>query len=168
MREMGQFDESCLTFTSIHIIPSHLRLPHPMKLRRASTHPPNTQAFTLVEIMIVVAIIALLAAIAVPALMRARKRSQAGTVRIDLRLIDDAMEQYGAENGLKQGANVPVTAWRSYMKPNTRLYSNNVSIFGDTYGPQVYGILPTVPSTVWDMTTDVCDSTFWAPYVRSP
>ncbi|HEY2101633.1 MAG TPA: prepilin-type N-terminal cleavage/methylation domain-containing protein, partial [Chthoniobacterales bacterium] len=33
--------------------------------------------FTLVEIMIVVAIIALLAAIAVPGFLRARKRSQA-------------------------------------------------------------------------------------------
>ena len=42
--------------------------------------------FTLVEIMIVVAIIALLAAIAVPGFLRARKRSQASRVVNDLRL----------------------------------------------------------------------------------
>ena len=137
-----------------------------MKLRRPSTHPPSLGAFTLVEIMIVVAIIALLAALAVPSLMRARKRAQAGTVRVDLRLIDDAMEQYSAENGLQKGATITVLAWRGYLKPNTRLYSNNTSIFGDSYGDQKVGTMPTVPSTVWDMTTDVCDSSFWAPYIR--
>ena len=49
--------------------------------------------FTLVEIMIVVAIIAFLAAIAVPAFMRARKRSQATRVINDLRLIAAAVDQ---------------------------------------------------------------------------
>ena len=53
--------------------------------------------FTLVEIMIVVAIIALLAAIAVPNFLRARKRSQATQVLEDLRLIDSAIDQYAIE-----------------------------------------------------------------------
>ena len=53
--------------------------------------------FTLVEIMIVVAIIALLAAIAVPGFLRARKRSQASRVINDLRLIDSAVDQYAIE-----------------------------------------------------------------------
>ncbi len=44
--------------------------------------------FTLVEIMIVVAIIALLAAIAVPGFLRARKRSQASRILNDLRMIE--------------------------------------------------------------------------------
>ena len=138
-----------------------------MKIR-SSTHPPDQKAFTLVEIMIVVAIIALLASIAIPSMIRARKRAQAGSIRNDLRLIDDAMEEYGAENNLKVGAPITVTAWRGYLKPNTRLYTNNADVFGDTYGPQVVGILPTVPSTAWDMLVDVCDSSFWAPYSRSP
>src|SRR5262245_30639542 len=54
--------------------------------------------FTLVEIMIVVAIIALLAAIAVPGFLRARKRSQASRILNDLRLIDAACDQYAIEN----------------------------------------------------------------------
>ncbi len=45
-------------------------------------------AFALAEIMIVVAIIALLAAIAVPNFLRARKRSQATRVLEDLRMVD--------------------------------------------------------------------------------
>ena len=137
-----------------------------MKLRRPSTHPPNQRGFTLVEIMIVVAIIGLLAALVVPALFRARKRAQAASVRIDLKLIDDAMEQYGAENGLQKGSAVSVLAWRAYLKPNTRLYTYNTDIFGDFYGDQKIGTIPVVPSTVWDLTADVCDSSFWAPYAR--
>ena len=54
--------------------------------------------FTLVEIMIVVAIIALLAAIAVPSFLRARKRSQATATLETLRMIDGAKDQYALEN----------------------------------------------------------------------
>src|SRR6201982_247612 len=53
--------------------------------------------FTLVEIMIVVAIIALLAAIAVPNFLRARKRSQASKILNDLRMIDDGLDEYAIE-----------------------------------------------------------------------
>src|SRR5204862_373273 len=57
--------------------------------------------FTLVEIMIVVAIIALLAAIAVPGFLRARKRSQASKILNDLRMIDAAVDQYAIETNKK-------------------------------------------------------------------
>ena len=137
-----------------------------MKLR-SSTHPPNIHAFTLIEIMIVVAIIALLASIAVPSLLRARKRAQGVSVLEDLRLIDSAMDQYGTENNLSSGATVTVAAWRAYLKPNTRLYNNNTDIFGDSYGSQSLGTLPAVPSPVWDQLLDVCNSSFWSPYGRS-
>ena len=60
--------------------------------------------FTLVEIMIVVAIIALLAAIAVPGFLRARKRSQASRIINDLRLIDSAVDQYAIETSKTTGA----------------------------------------------------------------
>jgi prepilin-type N-terminal cleavage/methylation domain-containing protein len=59
--------------------------------------------FTLVEIMIVVAIIALLAAIAVPGFLRARKRSQASRIINDLRLIDSAVDQYAIETNRSSG-----------------------------------------------------------------
>ena len=65
--------------------------------------------FTLVEIMIVVAIIALLAAIAVPGFLRARKRSQASKIINDLRLIDSAVDQYAIENAKKSGDAVAVS-----------------------------------------------------------
>jgi prepilin-type N-terminal cleavage/methylation domain-containing protein len=50
-------------------------------------------AFTLVEIMIAVAVIVLLVAIAIPGFLRARKRSQVAEIHNDLRLIDPAVER---------------------------------------------------------------------------
>jgi prepilin-type N-terminal cleavage/methylation domain-containing protein len=53
--------------------------------------------FTLVEIMIVVAIIGLLAAIAIPNFVRARTTSQMNACINNLRLIDSAKQQWALE-----------------------------------------------------------------------
>lgn len=63
--------------------------------------------FTLVEIMIVVAIIGLLAAIAIPNFVRARTQSQMNACINNLRQIDGAIQQWALET--KQAANAPVT-----------------------------------------------------------
>jgi prepilin-type N-terminal cleavage/methylation domain-containing protein len=61
-------------------------------------------AFTLVEIMIVVAIIGLLAAIAIPNFVRARSTSQQNACINNLRLIDAAKQQWALEKGQPSGA----------------------------------------------------------------
>ena len=120
--------------------------------------------FTLVEIMIVVAIIALLAAIAVPGFLRARKRSQASRIINDLRLIDSAVDQYAIETSKKSGDPVSVSDWTNYLKKDTVLYATGKDILGNSYGDQTVDSLPKVPSTTKTALSDVTDDAFWSPY----
>lgn len=58
---------------------------------------PRFRAFTLIELLIVVAIIAVLAAIAVPNFLEAQTRSKVSRVRSDLRTIATALEAYATD-----------------------------------------------------------------------
>jgi prepilin-type N-terminal cleavage/methylation domain-containing protein len=122
------------------------------------------QAFTLVEIMIVVAIIALLASIAVPGFLRARKRSQASRVINDLRLIDNALDLYAIETNKSTGNPVNVSDWTKYMKVGTNLYLTGKDILGTSYGNQVVDTIPKVPTSTYNSLSDVAPSSFWSPY----
>jgi len=66
--------------------------------------------FTLVEIMIVVAIIGLLAAIAIPNFVKARTTAQKNACVNNLRQIDGAKEQWALENRMSQGATITTQA----------------------------------------------------------
>jgi prepilin-type N-terminal cleavage/methylation domain-containing protein len=120
--------------------------------------------FTLVEIMIVVAIIALLAAIAVPGFLRARKRSQASRIINDLRLIDSAVDQYAIETNKKSGDPVAITDWTNYLKKGTNLYLTGNDILTNPYGPQTVDSLPKANQSTRTSLSDVTDSAFWSPY----
>jgi prepilin-type N-terminal cleavage/methylation domain-containing protein len=120
--------------------------------------------FTLVEIMIVVAIIALLAAIAVPGFLRARKRSQASKILNDLRMIDAAVDQYAIETAKSTGSVVDVTDWTNYVKKDTKLYNTGQDLFGQDYGAQTVDTLPSVPASSKAALSDVADTAFWSPY----
>ena len=79
--------------------------------------------FTLVEIMIVVAIIGLLAAIAIPNFIKARATSQQNACINNLRQIDGAINEWALETGQSNGNTVGgVTTVSAYIKLN----SNNL------------------------------------------
>jgi prepilin-type N-terminal cleavage/methylation domain-containing protein len=58
----------------------------------------SRNAFTLVEVMIVVTIIGIIAAIAIPAFDQIRRRSRISTFTNDLRIYDQAFTNYEAEH----------------------------------------------------------------------
>jgi prepilin-type N-terminal cleavage/methylation domain-containing protein len=124
----------------------------------------HRRGFTLVEIMIVVAIIALLASIAVPGFLRARKRSQAVRILNDLRLLDGAVDQYAIETNKLGGTNPAFSDLKVYLKKGAVLYNTGKDIFGNDYGPFTVDSLPKVPSSSKAALSDVADTTFWSPY----
>ena len=75
--------------------------------------------FTLVEIMIVVAIIGLLAAIAIPSFVKARNTSQQNACINNLRQIDGAKEQWAMAAKQSDGDSVTTDDVNDYIKGDT-------------------------------------------------
>ena len=133
-----------------------------MKLQNLNT---KRGGFTLVEIMIVVAIIALLAAIAVPNFLRSRKRSQATQILEDLRLIDGAIDQYAIENNKSNGNNVIWADIQLYLKTGSRLYtSGGLDILGNSFTIPTVENSPKVNVLTFGALSDVAPASFWSPY----
>jgi prepilin-type N-terminal cleavage/methylation domain-containing protein len=80
------------------------------------TRTSNKAGFTLVEIMIVVAIIGLLAAIAIPNFVKARTTSQQNACINNLRQLDGAVQQYALENKLASTATYTLAVLKPYIK----------------------------------------------------
>ena len=88
--------------------------------------------FTLVEIMIVVAIIGLLAAIAIPNFIKARTTSQKNACINNLRQVDGAIQQWALENKKDAAATVAFTDISSYLKSAVVCPAGGTT-FGDSY-----------------------------------
>jgi len=108
------------------------------------------KGFTLVEIMIVVAIIGLLAAIAIPNFVNSRAKSQATACINNMRQIDSAVQQFSMETGKSAGSTIN---WPSDLTSFIKLNSNS-SIPGcpanGNYSLTLVGNIPSVLCSLSD------------------
>ena len=146
----------------------------PLRILMLQNIRKSRGGFTLVEIMFVVAIIALRAAIAVPGFLRARKRSQATNILNDARVIDGAMDQYAIENNKPGSATMTTGQFTSFFKPASRLYlqaqagTTLTDILGNAYTYNSFDGGCKVNTTSTANFTDVIDNpkSFWGAYYQ--
>ncbi len=93
-----------------------ISLPHPTISPLRGLGSSLRHAFTLVEIMIVVVIIGLLAALAIPAFKRIHQTSQDRTVLNNARQISSAADQYFMEMGVSSVALANLVGQTNYIK----------------------------------------------------
>lgn len=127
--------------------------------------------FTLVEIMIVVAIIALLATIAVPSFLRARKRAQATKVLNSARILDSARDQWAIEANKADDVDADWAFIKPFVKESTLLYKKEgKDIFGNPFVNQDGNLVIKVGDelkindAIYDALSDVTDEEFWGSY----
>jgi prepilin-type N-terminal cleavage/methylation domain-containing protein len=122
-------------------------------------------AFTLIEIMIVVTILALLAMIATPNILRARKRGQATAVLNDLRMLGDSLDRWALDNGKSPSAAATIEDLKPYLKKGSPLYETGCDALGNEFGPKfVVDEGPKLPDATWQALADVAPAEFWSPY----
>ncbi len=90
--------------------------------------------FTLVEIMIVVAIIGLLAAIAVPAFMKARKSARETACMNNLRMIRDAKQQWALAYGGNEDDLPTLSNISEYIEDTNDLFCPAAPVAERTFG----------------------------------
>lgn len=102
----------------------------------------NRKGFTLVEIMIVVAIIALLAAIAIPSFMKSRTEARKSACVNNLRLIDHAKQQYAtADSTVTESTDCDTVPHKAAVES----YLKGVPPTCPSGGTYTYGLVSTNP-----------------------
>ena len=106
----------------------------------------NQEGFSLIELLIVVTIILIIAAIAIPNFVKARAPSQANACINNLRQIDAAANQFALENKKTTGSTINYpTDLSPYIKVNSAGSIPGCPAGGGTYVDAHVGDTPTCP-----------------------
>ncbi len=127
--------------------------PAPMKTRSASAGIPSAasrSAFTLVELLVVIGIIALLAAIVTPAVMRAQATARNAAIKAEIDMLHMAIMNYKNEYGSFPPCADTTTAYASNgpaSKHLARLFPRCTNPTGTGVNAQFAAALPLTPAT---------------------
>ena len=86
----------------------------------------NKNGFTLVEIMIVVAIIGLLTVLGLPGIIKAREVARKNTCKSHMRIIADAIQQYTLEMNIP--ANTNISLYNDVIMPSSNIRDSSLYI----------------------------------------
>lgn len=152
-------------------------MPPPMPAQPATAAPAKSSGPAAVWVIVVLVlvggifVVSLLAAIAIPNFVRARKRSQATSTLETLRLIDAAMDQYAIETNREEGFACTWADLATYVKPTSPLCAAMLSgTVKDALGHRIdltrIDHPPQVPAQTFIDTADVVrdPESFWGPY----
>ena len=115
----------------------------------------NRLGFTLVELMIVVAIISIVASIAIPAYGRSRKRAQATRTLEELRMLEYALDRWAIEKNKSVGDAAALSDLVPFLK-NGSLLAGGVDILGNSYGDSFsVDYIPKVNDLTFESLSDV-------------
>ena len=103
-----------------------------------SEHRNSTAAWTLVEIMIVVSLIGLLLAIAIPSFMKSRETSQLNTIYSNLRIVESAKDQWALQNQKGTGDTPDWPGLSDYIKGGTVKPATSETYTLNTVGTNAY------------------------------
>jgi prepilin-type N-terminal cleavage/methylation domain-containing protein len=132
------------------------------------TNGQPRSGFTLIEIMIVVAIVAILATIGVPNYIRARKRTQAVRILDDVKMLGQAIDQYAVEHnrmGTVPIGSSDVVYLLPYIKNGSPLYTSLPNdLLGNPFALTTIDAPPRIDGATFNALSDVAPADFWSPY----
>ncbi len=125
----------------------------------------SRRAFTLIEVFLIVAIVAMMIAIIIPGAMQSRRRGRAEAVRLEMKLLDRALQQYATATGKKAGATATFKDVKKYLPPGSHLVQTGGSdLLGHPFGTLTVDSPVLVPPKTAAQLDAVVDPAFWADY----